>query len=80
MSNVQTEQSELYRKNTRVPLHKSWLSMYMSSEVIDMLFAHQGYVMDPFSKAMTTALASIRTGRKCLSIEKYKDCFDKVLG
>lgn len=80
MYNVQTEKSKLYRKNKRVPFHKNELYIDMLHELIDLCCFQQGSLIDLYSVSMTTALASMCTGRKFVSIEKDNDCFDESFG
>lgn len=80
MYNLQIANSNLYRNNTRVPFHKNELSIDMLGDLIDLLWPHQRSVIGPYSRYMNTALASMRIGRKFVSIEKYRACFDESLG
>lgn len=38
-----------------------------------------GNVFDGFGGTLTTALAAIRTGRRCVVVEKDIECFDLAL-
>lgn len=79
MFNVQFPKSPLRRPGTKVPFNANELPVDMLCEIIDLFCPHRGKVMDPYSGTMTTLIASIRTGRKCLGIEKTTDLYNAAL-
>lgn len=63
-----------------MPVHNNWLSIDMVGQLIDLFCLQQGSVIDPYSCSMTTELASMRTRRAFVPIEKDKDFFDESFG
>lgn len=79
MFNVIFSKSKLCKPNSKIPFYNHEQSVDMLSELIDLFCSHEGLVMDPYAGTLTAAIASLRIGRKCISIEKNKDCFNRAL-
>ena len=79
MFNVPMTKSRLCREKTKVPFWTNEQSADMLGELVDLFTPQGGTVCDRYGGTLTTAIACIRTGRKCYTTEKNKECFEAAI-
>ncbi len=80
MFNIQKPSSKLCKPNSRIPFYSDELSPFMLAELIDLFTPKDGKVLDPFSGTMTTSIAAMHVGRRCVCIERNSDCYNAAVG
>lgn len=76
MFHVDITKSWLCKPNSKLPFHTSALSVHTLEELIDLFSLHGGTVMGPCAGSMTVVIVALKTGRKCLYVEKDEDYFN----
>lgn len=67
MYNVQPPKAKLSRPNSSIPYYNGELSYDMLGELIYLFSPQSGTVIDPYIGTMTTTIASLKTGRRCVT-------------
>jgi len=79
MSNIPAPKSKLCHPGSRSPFIPSEKSVKTLMEAIDLFTPKGGLTIDIYAGTMTTAMAALLKGRKCIFIEKNKKLFKSAV-
>ncbi len=79
ITNVDQPTNKLCFPKSRKPVRVSEKSVNVLAEIIDLYVPPYGTVIDLFAGTMTLPIASLKTSRRCIAVEKDRQCFELAI-